>query len=41
MEEVSTEFYNYLLDLASGRIQSRTEEHGIRDLAIFKDGVTL
>lgn len=41
MEEVSTEFYNYLLDLASGRIQCRTEEHGIRDLAIFKDGVTL
>ena len=41
MDEVSTEFYNYLLDLASGRIQSKTEEHGIRDLAIFKDGVTL
>lgn len=41
MEEVSNDFYNYILDLASGRIQSKTEEHGIRDLAIFKDGVTL
>lgn len=41
MDEVSTEFYNYLLDLASGRIQAKNEEQGIRDLAIFKDGVTL
>lgn len=41
MEEVSTEFYNYILDLASGRIESKTEQHGIRDMAIFKDGVTL
>ena len=41
MEEVSNDFYQYILDLASGRIQSKTEEHGIRDLAIFKDGVTL
>lgn len=41
MDEVSTEFYNYILDLASGRIQSKNEEQGIRDLAIFKDGVTL
>ena len=41
MDEVSNEFYNYILDLASGRIQSKNEEQGIRDLAIFKDGVTL
>ncbi|MBP3888383.1 MAG: altronate dehydratase [Cellulosilyticum sp.] len=41
MDEVSNDFFNYILDLASGRIQSKTEEHGIRDLAIFKDGVTL
>lgn len=41
MDEVSTEFYNYLLDLASGKIQAKNEEQGIRDLAIFKDGVTL
>ena len=41
MEEVSTDFYNYILDLASGKIKCKTEENGIRDLAIFKDGVTL
>ena len=41
MDEVSTEFYHYLLDLASGTIQAKNEEQGIRDLAIFKDGVTL
>ncbi len=41
MEEVSSEFYAYILALASGEIQCKTEENGIRDLAIFKDGVTL
>lgn len=41
MKEVSEEFYEFILDLASGKIQSKTEQHGIRDLAIFKDGVTL
>ena len=41
MEELSSEFYSYLLDLASGKIQSKTEGNGIRDMAIFKDGVTL
>lgn len=41
MDEVSEDFYNYILDLASGKVQTRTEENGIRDLAIFKDGVTL
>lgn len=41
MKEVSEEFYQFILDLASGKIQSKTEQHGIRDLAIFKDGVTL
>ena len=37
MEEVSTDFYNYILALASGEIHSKTEENGIRDLAIFKE----
>ena len=41
MEEVSSEFYAYILALASGETQCKTEENGIRDLAIFKDGVTL
>ena len=41
MEEVSNEFYQYILDLASGKRQAKNEIQGIRDLAIFKDGVTL
>ena len=41
MNELADEFFDYILDLASGRVQTRTEEHGIRDLAIFKNGVTL
>lgn len=40
MEELSRTFYDYVLQVASGR-QTTGEVHGIRDLAIFKDGVTL
>ncbi|MGI5857443.1 MAG: UxaA family hydrolase [Candidatus Merdivicinus sp.] len=35
------ELYQYLLKVASGELQTRNEEHGMRDIAIFKDGVTL
>ncbi|MGL6173669.1 MAG: altronate dehydratase, partial [Cellulosilyticaceae bacterium] len=41
MNELADEFYEYILDLASGKVQTRTEEQGIRDIAIFKNGVTL
>ncbi|MDF2614650.1 MAG: Altronate dehydratase [Clostridia bacterium] len=41
IKELGQEFYNYLIDLASGKILAKTEQNGIRDLAIFKDGVTL
>jgi altronate hydrolase len=41
MENVSEEFYQYLLKLASGEILTKTEQNDIRDIAIFKDGVTL
>ncbi|MBP3426667.1 MAG: altronate dehydratase [Clostridia bacterium] len=40
MEETSEEFFAYLLEIASGR-QTRSEEHDYREIAIFKDGVTL
>lgn len=40
MEQLSREFYDYILSIASGE-QTTGEKHGIRDLAIFKDGVTL
>jgi len=41
MKELAEEFYSYLIDIASGKILAKTEQQGIRDLAIFKDGVTL
>lgn len=40
MEQLSEEFYDYILSVASGK-QTTGEKHDIRDLAIFKDGVTL
>jgi altronate hydrolase len=41
MEELCEEFYEYVRALASGEVKTRTEEEGMRDLAIFKNGVTL
>lgn len=41
MNELADEFYEYILELASGNVQTCTEEQGIRDIAIFKNGVTL
>ncbi|MBP3656457.1 MAG: altronate dehydratase [Clostridia bacterium] len=40
MEETSEEFFAMLLEIASGK-QTRSEEHDYREIAIFKDGVTL
>jgi altronate hydrolase len=40
MEELSEEFFQYILTVASG-IQTKSEKAGCRDLAIFKQGVTL
>ncbi len=41
MQEATDEFYDYLMKLASGEIKTKTEQNDIRDIAIFKDGVTL
>ncbi len=41
MEQLCEEFYEYVRALASGEIKTRTETEGMRDLAIFKNGVTL
>ncbi len=41
MEELSEELYRYVLKLASGDTQTRTEQQGLREIAIFKNGVTL
>lgn len=41
MEEVKTDFFNFVLKVASGEIRTKNEENGYREIAIFKDGVTL
>lgn len=38
---VEDDFFRFVLDVASGRRLARTEENGYREIAIFKDGVTL
>ncbi|MBQ8577747.1 MAG: altronate dehydratase [Clostridia bacterium] len=35
------ELYDYVLRLASGELRTKNEEHGYRDISIFRDGVTL
>ncbi len=40
LDELSQEFLNYVLRVASGE-QTKSEKAGCRDLAIFKQGVTL
>ncbi len=41
MEELSEEFFQYVLDVASGVIKTKNEINDYREIAIFKDGVTL
>ena len=40
MDKTSDEFLDYIISVASGK-ETSTEMQGIRDIAIFKDGVTL
>ena len=39
--EMTDELLAYVLDVASGRTQTNNEQHGYREIAIWKDGVTL
>ncbi len=41
MDALSERFYDYILDVASGKAHAKSEKLDKRDLAIFKDGVTL
>ena len=41
MADLSDELFAYVLDVASGRSQTNNEIHGYREIAIWKDGVTL
>ena len=41
MDALADELFAYVLDIASGRQQTNNEQHGYREIAIWKDGVTL
>jgi len=41
MEQVADELLAYVLDIASGKRRTRSEINGFREIAIWKDGVTL
>lgn len=41
MDSVEEDFFEYIVNLASGEKQTRNEMHGFKEIAIFKDGVTL
>ena len=40
-EELEARLFSLVLDVASGRAQTRNERNGFREIAIWKDGVTL
>ena len=41
MSAVSERLFNYILDVASGHELTNNEKHGYREIAIWKEGVTL
>lgn len=41
MDVVVDEFMEYILALASGEVQTNNEKYGFKEIAIFKDGVTM
>ena len=41
VESCGAELYQYVLHLASGQVKTNNEQNGVRDIAIFKTGVTL
>lgn len=41
LPDMADRFYEYVRRLASGELQTSNEQHNIREIAIFKNGVTL
>ena len=41
METLTNELFDLVLDIASGRKHAKNEANGYREIAIWKDGVTL
>ncbi len=40
-EEVSDELFDFILEAASGRRETKNEKNGYREISIFRDGVIL
>jgi len=41
MEQLADELLAYVIEVASGRVRTNNEKHGYREIAIWKEGVTL
>lgn len=40
-DEVTEDFFSYILNVASGKIRTRNEENSYKEISIFRDGVIL
>ncbi|MHB1688365.1 MAG: UxaA family hydrolase [Ignavibacteriaceae bacterium] len=41
MDELTREFFNLILEIASGKVKTKNEINGYKEIAIWKEGVTL
>ena len=41
LQAAAERFFQYIRSVASGQARTQSEKHGVREIAIFKDGVTL
>ncbi len=41
LDQLSAKLFDLCLNVASGRTRTKNEQHGFREIAIFKDGVTV
>jgi altronate hydrolase len=41
IEKLADDLFRYVMDIASGRVRTKNEQWGYREIAIFKEGVTL
>jgi altronate hydrolase len=41
MKQLADDLFRHVVEVASGRVQAKNEANGFREIAIFKDGVTL
>lgn len=40
-DDVTKDFYQYILDVASGRVKAKNEVYGYKEISVFRDGVIL